>query len=89
MDIKNKTVLVIGGWGLVGSAVCRKFMEEKPKRIIITSLLESEALEAVEYMRKEFPKAGRNFFIPWWGNILVRHSLKDKPREELMKPARC
>jgi NAD(P)-dependent dehydrogenase (short-subunit alcohol dehydrogenase family) len=85
MDIKNKTVLVIGGWGLVGSAVCRKLMEEKPKRIIVTSLNESEAKEAVETMRKEFPKAGRNFFIPWWGNILVRHSLKDKPREVLLQ----
>ena len=28
MDIQNKTILVLGGWGLVGSAVCRKFMEE-------------------------------------------------------------
>lgn len=88
MDINNKSVLVLGGWGLVGSAVCRQIMEEEPKRIILTSLLEAEAKNAVETLKEEYPKAGRNFFIPWWGNIFVRHSLKDTPREEILrKPA--
>ena len=36
MDIKNKTVLVLGGWGLVGSAICHKVMEGRPKRMIVT-----------------------------------------------------
>src|SRR5512141_958952 len=84
MDIQGKTVLVIGGWGLVGSAVCRKFMEERPKRIIVTSLQKREALEAVQSLRHEFPDAGKNFFVPWWGNIFVRHQLKDMPRERLL-----
>jgi len=53
--------------GLVGSAVCRSLMEEHPKRIIITSLKESEAKEAVAQMKKEYPKTGKNFFLPWWG----------------------
>ena len=85
MDIKNKTVLVLGGWGLVGSAVCRQLMENEPKRIIVTSLLEAEAKDAVATLRKEFPDVGRNFFVPWWGNIFVRHALKDTPREETLR----
>jgi hypothetical protein len=85
MDIQNKTVLVLGGWGLVGSAVCRQMMPEKPKRIIVTSLFEHEAKEAVETLRREYPNAGRNFFTPWWGNIFVRHSLKDTPRDEILQ----
>lgn len=84
MDIRNKTVLVFGGWGLVGSAICRKLMEEHPKRIVVTSLLESEAKDAVASLREEYPKAGKNFFIPWWGNIFLRHSLKDVGREEIL-----
>lgn len=84
MDIQNKTVLVLGGWGLVGSAICRKLMEERPKRIIVSSLLESEAKDAVAALRREFPKAGRNFFIPRWGNIFVRASLKDMPRDQIL-----
>jgi len=85
MDIQGKTVLVLGGWGLVGSAVCRKFMEEHPRRIIVTSLLRQEAQEAVAELRREFPGHGRGAFVPWWGNIFVRDSLKDLPREELLR----
>lgn len=84
MDIQNKTVVVLGGWGLVGSAICRQMIEEEPKRLIVTSLLESEAKDAVRTLQKEYPRLGRNFFTPWWGNIFVRHSLKDKSREELL-----
>ncbi len=84
MDIQGKTVLVLGGWGLVGSAICRKFMEERPRRIIVTSLNKAEAMEAVEALQKDFPRAGKNFFVPWWGNIFVREELKDIPREEII-----
>jgi hypothetical protein len=84
MDIQGKTVLVLGGWGLVGSAICRKFMEEKPNRIIVTSLNRDEALEAVDALQKDFPRAGKNFFVPWWGNIFVRDELKDIAREEII-----
>jgi hypothetical protein len=84
MDIQGKTVLVLGGWGLVGSAICRKFMEEKPKRIIVTSLTREEALDAVDALQKDYPRAGKNFFVPWWGNIFVREELKDIPREEII-----
>lgn len=84
MDIQKKTILVLGGWGLVGSAICRQMMEEKPRRIIVSSLLESEARDAVKHLEHELPKAGRNFFIPWWGNIFLRHTLKDMPREEIL-----
>ncbi len=85
MDIQRKTVLVLGGWGLVGSAICRKVMEDGPRRIIVTSLLESEANDAVAHLREEFPKVGRNTFIPWWGNIFLRHTLKDVAREEILR----
>ncbi len=88
MDIKGRTVLVLGGGGLVGSAVCRKLVEEKPKRIIVTSLLRSEAQEAIRILKKEFPKTPRDFFVPWWGNIFVRHALKDLRRDEIIENPR-
>ncbi len=84
MVITNKSVLVLGGWGLVGSAICRKLMEENPKQIILTSLKESEAKEACETMRREYPKAPKNFFVPWWGNIFVRNEFKDLTREIIL-----
>ena len=88
MDIRGKTVLVLGGWGLVGLAVCRKIMEEAPRRLIVTSLLREEAVDAVETLRKDFPKAGPNFFVPWWGNIFVRDQLKDMPRDRILSSSR-
>ena len=84
MDIAGKTVLVLGGWGLVGSAICRKFMEENPRRMVVASLRKEEALEAVQALRKEYPKAGRDFFVPWWGNIFAREALKELSREEIL-----
>ncbi len=84
MDIQGKTVLIIGGWGLVGSAVCRKFMEEHPRRLIVTSLTESEAREAVADLERLYPDAGKGFFVPWWGNIFVREELKDMPRDRVL-----
>ncbi|MDP1677424.1 MAG: short-chain dehydrogenase [Bacteroidota bacterium] len=84
MVISNKSVLVLGSWGLVGSAICRKLMEENPKQIILTSLKESEAKEACATMRLEYPKVGKNFFVPWWGNIFVRNEFKDLTREVIL-----
>ncbi len=84
MDIKNKTVLVLGGAGLVGSAICRKLVEEGPKRIIVTALPRSEAEDAVKALRKDFPGKPASFFTPWWGNIFVRHEFKDMKREDIL-----
>jgi hypothetical protein len=84
MDIKKRTVLVLGGGGLVGSAICRKLIEENPGRIVVTSLMRAEAEEAVRSLRKEFPRAGKSMFVPWWGNIFVRQALKDARREDII-----
>lgn len=80
MDIKNKTVLVLGAWGLVGNAVTRKLVAENPKQIIVTSLREEEAKDHVISLKKEFPNLPVNFFVPWWGNIFVRNEFKDEDR---------
>ena len=55
MDIKNKTVLLFGGWGLVGNSLSRKLISEEPKRIIISSLRKSEAEEQVANLKKRLP----------------------------------
>lgn len=85
MDILNKTVLVLGGWGLVGNAVIRKLMPEKPKRVIVTSLKKEEAEEEIEKLKKEFPGLSDDYFIPWWGNLFVRYEYKDMNRYDLLE----
>jgi hypothetical protein len=87
MDIKNKTVLVLGGWGLVGNAVIRKLVPEKPKKIIVTSLHKSEAEDEVARLQKEFAGFPKDYFTPWWGNIFVRNEFKDLNRIEILDDA--
>lgn len=89
MDISGKTVLVLGAWGLVGNAVTQKLIPEKPKKIIVTSLNKSEALDMVRRLNKKYPHLPKDFFVPWWGNILVREEFKDIDRREiLLDPAK-
>src|SRR5512139_749546 len=83
MEIKGRTILVLGGYGLVGMAVCRQLMREEPDTLLISSLLEDEACKAVERLRKEFPTS-RVKLIPLWGNVFVRASLKDMARAEVL-----
>ena len=84
MAIEKKTVLVLGGWGLVGTAVIRKLVAENPKQIIISSLRYSEAKDAVEKHKKEFPDKGGDFFVPWGGDIFVRDEFKELSRQEIL-----
>ena len=84
MNIQNKTVLVLGGWGLVGNAVARKLVEDNPKRIIITSLKLSEAKDAVSKLEEEFPQKGKDYFVPWGGDIFVRYEYKEESRAKIL-----
>ncbi|HRP01334.1 MAG TPA: NAD-dependent epimerase/dehydratase family protein [Candidatus Kapabacteria bacterium] len=77
MNITGSNILVLGGWGLVGSAICHKLMEHNPKSLIISSLKESEASDAVEQLRKEYPNSNPAMFVPKWGNMLTRQDWKD------------
>jgi hypothetical protein len=76
MEIAGKKILILGGWGLVGSAISQELMKFNPSEIIISSLRKSEAEEAVSELQKEF--AGKNTkFIARWGNIFARTEWKD------------
>ncbi|RMF10210.1 MAG: short-chain dehydrogenase [Candidatus Neomarinimicrobiota bacterium] len=81
MDIRNRRILVLGGWGLVGTAILHKLAERQPEKVIILSLRQSEAEEACQTMSATYPDIQ---FVPEWGNIFVRDTLKDLTREELL-----
>ncbi len=83
MDIAGKSIVVLGGWGLVGSSVCRRLIAESPARLIVTSLRETEAREAVAALASEYPATGTTF-VPWWGNIFGRFDERSQSREELL-----
>jgi hypothetical protein len=81
MDIRKRKVLVLGGYGMVGMAVLRKLAEEKPAELIIASMFEQESRDAVQQMSQDAPDVK---CTPVWGNIFVRDSLKDLPRDQIL-----
>jgi len=81
MDIKQRKILLLGGYGLVGTAIIRKLFHYKPKEIIILSLFEHEAKSACDMLQSE---AGTTILTPEWGNIFIRESLKDLSRNEIL-----
>jgi hypothetical protein len=83
MDIKGKHVLVLGGAGLVGSALCAALVREGAARVLVGALTLDEARQGIDRIRRIVPGA-RTELIPIGGNVFVREALKDKPRAELL-----
>src|SRR3972149_8222325 len=83
MEIKNKKVMVLGGWGLVGMAVCRQLLEEAPKELLVLSLNEWEAKEAVDDLNKICKADVKT--TPLWGNMFVRESMQELSRSEILE----
>lgn len=83
MNLKNAKILILGGWGLVGSAISKKLIEKQVSNLIISSLKKEEAEEAVESLKKEYGDKAPNM-IAEWGNIFTRKDWKDVNYSELL-----
>ncbi len=57
MDIQGSKILVLGGYGLVGTAVCRELLTRKPREIRIHSLRAEEAEAARAELAAEAAEA--------------------------------
>ena len=82
--IREGAILVLGGWGLVGRAICHELLKDEPKKIVICSLCEHESKEAVADLEREkeglFKLEGckiKTTLIPEWGDIFSRTEFKD------------
>ena len=53
--IKNKTVLVTGGGGSIGSELCRQVAAHGPKRLIIFDIYENNAYEIQNELKRNYP----------------------------------
>ncbi len=83
MAIKGKKVMVLGGWGLVGFAICRKILEEGPGELVVHSLNEWEANDACEKLERNNP--GNSRITPNWGNMFVREAMQGLGRAEILE----
>ena len=80
MDIRGKSVLILGGYGLVGQAVSRRLIREGPRRITLLSLRREEAESAVAALA---PECQGVELAAAWGDVFTFADLKDRPRREV------
>lgn len=55
--IKDKTVLVTGGGGSIGSELCRQIMKYNPKRLVILDIYENNLYDIELELKSNYPKA--------------------------------
>ncbi|HEX9729481.1 MAG TPA: hypothetical protein VGA37_13320 [Gemmatimonadales bacterium] len=68
MDLANRTVLILGGSGLVGHAVSRRLLELGPARLVLVGLFADEVEEAARALE---PHRGDAVIETAWGNVLL------------------
>ena len=54
--LQDKTVLVTGGGGSIGSELCRQIAQHSPKRLIIFDIYENNAYEIQQELRRSCPE---------------------------------
>ena len=54
--IKNKTVLVTGGGGSIGSELCRQIMKHKPERLVMLDIYENSLYDIELELKAKYPK---------------------------------
>jgi NAD(P)-dependent dehydrogenase (short-subunit alcohol dehydrogenase family) len=83
MELRDSTVLLLGGAGLVGMAVARRLAEHGPRRLVITALTKAEAEAGARELGDELGVAVE----ARWGNIFLPSDLAERGRDELMRDA--
>ena len=81
MELKNKTILILGGSGLVGRAVARQLLSFGPARIVLVALYEEEVIEAHEELS---PAAGDTEIGTAWGNIFLPSDAARVDRDSML-----
>lgn len=83
MDVGGKTMVILGGTGLVGSAIAREALRRSPARLVVAGLREDEAREAVKRLA-DLPGAAGVELVPEWGDIFLAESDRESSRAELV-----
>ena len=68
MELRNTTVVMLGGSGLVGHAVARRLLEKAPQRLVLVALFEDEVREAARALE---PFRGACVIEVDWGNVFL------------------
>ncbi|NNK47600.1 MAG: short-chain dehydrogenase [Gemmatimonadetes bacterium] len=84
MDIRGKTILMLGGSGLVGIAMARKLLPLKPACLVIAALRRDEAEEGIATLQRASDSEGVEV-VAEWGDILLRTSHRNDSRTAMLE----
>lgn len=84
MEIEGRTVLILGGSGLVGLAVARRLLPHRPRAVVISALVRAEAESAVAELRAEGGVPPETSLVAEWGDLFLPGPLKDRTRVEVV-----
>lgn len=84
MEIRDRTVLILGGSGLVGLAVARRLLRHEPRAIIVSALTQREADAALDDLRREGAVPAGTTVHAVGGDIFLPVSLKDRRLDEVL-----
>lgn len=71
--VENKTILVTGGGGSIGSELCRQIAFHKPKRLIVFDIYENTAYDLQQELKRKFPSLALDVLI---GSVRNTHRVE-------------
>src|SRR2546426_9617820 len=72
MELRERTVMILGGSGLVGQAVARRVLAASPRRVVLVALFEEEVQAAAASLE---PHRGRAAIAMEWGDVFLPAAL--------------
>jgi len=84
MELRDRTVMILGGSGLVGHAVARRLLAAAPQRIVLVALFESEVRATAQALE---PYRGGSGVDVEWGDVFLPASLAYIERASIMQNA--
>src|SRR5207247_11308042 len=77
MELRDRTVMILGGSGLVGHAVARRLLGAAPRRVVLVALFEEEVRATARALE---PYRGRTTIPVEWGNVFPPANLPQLDR---------
>ncbi len=84
MDLRDRTVMILGGSGLVGHAVARRLLGAAPRRVVLVALFEEEVRATARALE---PYRGRATLEVEWGNVFLPAGIAQLERGSVMASA--